>query len=54
MLGKDGIIALFKEKTSYLFRKKNWYLIVLLAGTIAGALIMYFLPNVINTPLRES
>ena len=50
-LGKQGIISLFKEEPAPLLRKHNWYLIVLLLGTITGAIIMYFIPRIGDAPL---
>ncbi len=44
-LGKQGVINLFKDESSSLFRKNSWYLIVLLLGTIIGAIVMYFIPR---------
>jgi membrane protease YdiL (CAAX protease family) len=52
ILGKKGIINLFRGDTSSFLRKKNWYLIALLLGTIFGAIGMYFIPEISEaTPL---
>jgi membrane protease YdiL (CAAX protease family) len=50
-LGKQGIVNLFKKEPSSLFRKNNWYLIILLLGTIIGAVVMYFIPRFGDAPL---
>ncbi len=50
MLGKQGFIGIFREKSPF-FSKKNWYLIILLMGTIVGSVFMYYIPNFQTTPL---
>ncbi len=50
ILGKDNFLSMFKEDTS-LFRKENWWLVLLLFSTTAGALGMFFSHDIANTPL---
>ena len=50
LLGKGGLAALFKERQK-LIQRKHWYLILLLALTSLGALVMYFLPALPGFPL---
>jgi membrane protease YdiL (CAAX protease family) len=44
LFGKEGFLSLFEEE-SPLFRKGNWFLIVLLALTVIGAVVAYSIPN---------
>jgi len=50
LLGKDGMAGLFKERRP-LMQRKHWYLILMLALTGLGALVMYFLPALPKFPL---
>lgn len=49
-LGKNGFFSLFREETP-LFKKENWLPITLLFSTTVGAIVMYFIPNIANTPI---
>lgn len=50
ILGKDNFRSIFKED-SPLFQKKNWWLILLLFSTTAGAMGMLASNDIANTPL---
>jgi len=49
-MGKDGFCSLFKEANP-LFRKRNWYLIIIFFLLIFGTLIMYLIPSVTEATL---
>ncbi|NOH04832.1 MAG: CPBP family intramembrane metalloprotease [Chloroflexi bacterium] len=49
ILGKDNFLSVFKEDTS-LFRKENWWLVLLLLSTTIGAFGMLLRHNIANTP----
>jgi membrane protease YdiL (CAAX protease family) len=51
LLKPHGFYELFKKGAVSIFGKHNWYLSVLLFATVIGALIIYFIPNVITAPL---
>lgn len=50
LIGKDGFVSLFKEANP-LFRKRNWYLIILFFLLIFGTLIMYLIPSITEATL---
>lgn len=50
VLGKDHFFSVFKEDAP-LFRKKNWWLILLLFSTTLGAFAMLLSHNIPDTPL---
>ena len=50
LMGKDGFCSLFKEANP-LFRKRNWYLIIIFFLLIFGTLIMYLIPGVTEATL---
>ncbi len=50
LFGKEGFLSLFREE-SPLFRRENWFLITLLALTVIGAVVAYFIPNLTRVSL---
>lgn len=50
LIGKDGFVSLFKEANP-LFRKRNWYLIILFFLLVSGTLIMYLIPSITEATL---
>lgn len=51
LLGRDGFLSLFREESPF-FRRENWFLIMLLALTIVGALVGYAIPSLADVSLR--
>jgi len=49
ILGKHNFLSVFKEDTP-LFRKENWWLVILLFATTAGAFGMLLSHDIANTP----
>ena len=50
LFGKDGFVSLFRAEAP-LFRKENWFPIALLALTLIGAVVAYFIPNLASVSL---
>ena len=50
LLGKDAIRSLLRDEAP-LFKRQNWLLVLLLALTIAGAVVMYLIPNLGRTSI---
>lgn len=50
-MGKKGFISLFKE-VNPLFRKKNWYLIIIFLMIVLGTVIMYLIPSINEATLN--
>ncbi len=45
LMGKKKFVSLFKE-VNPLFRRKNWYLIIIFFMLILGTIIMYLIPSI--------
>ncbi|MBZ0309205.1 MAG: CPBP family intramembrane metalloprotease [Anaerolineae bacterium] len=50
ILGKAGFVSLFKEDVP-LFKKANWWLVLLLCSTTIGAVGMLLSRDLVNTPV---
>jgi membrane protease YdiL (CAAX protease family) len=50
LFGKDGLLSLLRDESPF-FRRENWFLIALLALTIAGAVVGYTIPSLANVSL---
>lgn len=51
LMGKKQFLSLFKEVNS-LFRKKNWYLIIIFFLIVFGTVMMYLIPSINEATLN--
>jgi len=51
LIGKKGFVTLFKEANP-LFRKKNWYLIIIFFLIVLGTIMMYLIPSINEATLN--